>query len=153
MYQVMNQPPPLEPVNLLQTDVALREALGRENAEWAEEELTELGALLGRPETIQLGFEANQNPPVLRSFDRYGHRLDEIDFHPAWHELMSIAMNAGLHSGPWAQPRPGAHVARAVGTYLPVQVESGVYCPIAMTYGSGSQRHPKTRRPKCALSR
>jgi putative acyl-CoA dehydrogenase len=136
MYQVTNQPPPLEPLNLLRSDAVLREALVRENAQWAEEDLTALGALLGRPETIQLGFEANRNPPVLRSFDRYGHRLDEIDFHPAWHELMSIAMSAGLHSSPWADPKPGAHVARAIGTYLLVQVESGVYCPIAMTYAS-----------------
>ncbi len=95
-----------------------------------------LGKTLGDPTTIKLGFDANRNPPLLRAFDRYGHRIDEIEFHPAWHALLSIAVQAGLHSSPWARPGPGAHVARAAGTYMLVQVESGVYCPIAMTYGS-----------------
>jgi putative acyl-CoA dehydrogenase len=132
MYEVTNQPPPLERYNLLRTDVVLREALVRENAGWAEADLTVLGDRLGSPEVIQLGFEANRYPPVLRSFDRYGHRIDEVEFHPAWHELMSLALAAGLHSSPWAEPRRGAHVARAAGTYMLVQAEAGVYCPIAM---------------------
>jgi putative acyl-CoA dehydrogenase len=136
MYEVTNQPPPLEPYNLLQTDCVLREALVREKAAWAETELMTLGKTLGDPDTIKLGFDANKNPPVLRSFDRYGHRIDEIEFHPAWHALLSIGVQAGLHSSPWAKPGPGAHVARAAGTYMLVQIESGVYCPIAMTYGS-----------------
>jgi putative acyl-CoA dehydrogenase len=136
MYEVINQPPPLEPYNLLQTDCVLREALLRENGGWATEELTALGNTLGRPETIQLGFAANANPPLLRAFDRYGRRIDEVEFHPAWHALLSLAVEAGLHASPWAAPRPGAHVARAVGTYMLVQIESGVYCPIAMTYGA-----------------
>ncbi len=136
MYEVTNQPPPLEPYNLLQTDIVLREALQRENASWAAADLTALGKALGEPETIRLGFEANNNPPRLRAFDRYGHRIDEVDFHPAWHALLSLAIEAGLHTSPWAKPGPGAHVARAAGTYLLVQVEAGVYCPIAMTYGA-----------------
>jgi putative acyl-CoA dehydrogenase len=136
MYQVTNQPPPLEPYNLLLSDRVLREALVREKAAWAEAELTALGNKLGDPQTIQLGFEANRNPPLLRAFDRYGHRIDEVDFHPAWHVLLSIAVEAGLHSSPWAQPKPGAHVARAAGTYMLGQIESGVYCPLAMTYGA-----------------
>src|SRR5438874_7706873 len=136
MYQVTNQPPPLEPYNLLQTDRVLREALVREKAGWAAEQLTALGKTLGEPETVQLGFLANINPPVLHAFDRYGHRIDEVEFHPAWHALLSLAVEAGLHSSPWAQPRAGAHVARAIGTYMLTQIESGVYCPIAMTYGA-----------------
>jgi len=136
MYEVTNQPPPLEPYNLLQTDCVLREALSRENAAWAEPELTVLGKTLGDPETIRLGFAANTNPPLLHAFDRYGHRIDEVEFHPAWHALLSMAVAAGLHSSPWAKPGPGAHVARAAGTYMLGQIESGVYCPIAMTYGS-----------------
>jgi len=136
MYEVTNQPPPLEPYNLLLTDRVLRDAVVRENAAWAEPELMALGKTLGDPDTIKLGFDANRNPPLLRSFDRYGHRIDEIEFHPAWHALLSIAVRAGLHSSPWAKPGPGAHVARAAGTYMLVQIESGVYCPIAMTYGS-----------------
>ncbi|HEU5275540.1 MAG TPA: acyl-CoA dehydrogenase family protein, partial [Xanthobacteraceae bacterium] len=136
MYDVINQPPPLEPYDLFRSDTVLRDAVARENAAWAESELAAFGALLGATDTIRLGFEANRNPPVLRSFDRYGHRIDEVDFHPAWHELMAIGMGAGLHSSPWARPRPGAHVARAAGCYMMVQVESGTYCPIAMTYGA-----------------
>jgi putative acyl-CoA dehydrogenase len=133
---VTNQPPPLEPYNLLQTDRVLREALIRENTGWAVDELTVLGKTLGAPETIRLGFAANAYPPVLRAFDRYGHRIDEVEFHPAWHALLSLAIEAGLHSSPWAAPRPGAHVARAAGTFMLAQIESGVYCPIAMTYGA-----------------
>jgi len=136
MFEVENQPPPLEPYNLFSSDNALTAAVKRERAGWATEGLTTLGATLGRPDTVKLGFDANRYPPVLRTLDRYGHRLDEVEFHPAWHELMAIALRAGLHSSPWAEPKTGAHVARAAGTYLLTQVESGVYCPIAMTYGA-----------------
>jgi putative acyl-CoA dehydrogenase len=135
-FEVSNQPPPLEPYNLFDSDQALRDALARERGSWAEIRLMALGEFLGRPETVQLGFDANRNAPVLKSFDRFGHRLDEVEFHPAWHELMTIALAHGLHSSPWAEPKPGAHVARAAGTYMMMQVESGVYCPVAMTYGS-----------------
>jgi putative acyl-CoA dehydrogenase len=136
MFEVQNQPPPLEPFNLFTSDIWLREAVAREWAGWAQEGLTTLGATLGKPDTVRLGFEANRNPPVLRTLDRYGHRIDEVEFHPAWHELMAIALRAGLHSSPWADPKAGAHVARAAGCYMLTQVESGVYCPVAMTYGS-----------------
>src|SRR5215470_8408029 len=142
MFEVQNQPPPLEPYNLFASDAVLGEAVQREGAGWAKGELTDLGATLGEPETIRLGFDANRFPPQLRSLDRYGHRLDEVEFHPAWHELLTIALADGLHSSPWADPKPGAHVARAAGTYMLGQIESGVYCPIAMTYGSvPSLRH------------
>jgi putative acyl-CoA dehydrogenase len=136
MFEAQNQPPPLEPYNLFSSDTVLREAVGREGAGWAQGELAALGATLGKPETAQLGFEANKFTPQLRILDRYGHRVDEVEFHPAWHELLGIAIKAGLHSSPWAEPKSGAHVARAAGTYMLGQIESGVYCPIAMTYGS-----------------
>jgi len=136
MYEVTNQPPPLEPYDLLRSDAVLREALAREQAAWAGPELGRLGRRLGSTDVIQRGFDANRYPPVLRTYDRYGHRIDEVEFHPAWHELMAIALDAGLHSAPWAEPRDGAHVARAAGTYMLVQAEAGVYCPVAMTYGS-----------------
>jgi putative acyl-CoA dehydrogenase len=136
MFEVSNQPPPLEPYNLFASDTVLREAVKRERAGWAEDGLSALGATLGKRETIQLGFDANKYTPTLRTLDRYGHRLDEVDYHPAWHALMGIALRAGLHSSPWADPKPGAHVARAAGTYMLNQIESGVYCPLAMTYGS-----------------
>jgi putative acyl-CoA dehydrogenase len=138
MFEVTNQPPPLEPYSLFASDAALRDAIKREQAGWAEDGLTALGTTLGKAETIKLGFDANKYPPVLRTLDRYGHRIDEVEFHPAWHELMAIALRAGLHASPWSDPKPGAHVARAAGTYMLTQVESGVYCPIAMTYGSVS---------------
>lgn len=136
MFEVANQPPPLEPYNLFASDTLLRECVKREKADWAEGGLHALGATLGNPETIKLGFDANKFTPQLKTLDRYGHRLDEVEFHPAWHELMAIALRAGLHSSPWAKPQAGAHVARAAGTYMLNQIESGVYCPIAMTYGS-----------------
>ncbi|KQZ00744.1 DNA alkylation response protein [Pseudolabrys sp. Root1462] len=136
MFEVANQPPPLEPYNLFASDAVLREAVRREQAEWAESGLNALGATLGKPETVKLGFDANKFTPQLKTLDRYGHRLDEVEFHPAWHELMAIALRAGLHSSPWAHPQPGAHVARAAGTYMLNQIESGVYCPVAMTYGA-----------------
>jgi putative acyl-CoA dehydrogenase len=136
MFEVQNQPPPLEPYNLYATDAVLRDAVRREGGGWAESELTALGATLGKSETIQLGYDANRFTPQLRTLDRYGHRLDEVEFHPAWHELLGLALRSGLHSSPWADPKPGAHVARAAGTYMLGQIESGVYCPVAMTYGS-----------------
>jgi len=136
MFEVQNQPPPLEPYNLFASDAVLRDAVQREGAGWAKSELTALGGTLGKPETVQLGFDANRFAPQLRTLDRYGHRLDEVEFHPAWHELLRIALGAGLHSSPWVDPKPGAHVARAAGTYMLGQIESGVYCPVAMTYGS-----------------
>ncbi len=153
MFDVSNQPPPLEPYNLFTSDRALREAVKRERAGWADEGLATLGATFGKPETIKAGFDANRYPPVLRTFDRYGRRIDEVEFHPAWHEMMAIALRAGLHSSPWAEPKPGAHVARAAGTYMLEQVESGSYCPIAMTYGSvPTLRHAPRHRQAMAAA-
>ncbi|HYC15424.1 MAG TPA: isovaleryl-CoA dehydrogenase [Stellaceae bacterium] len=135
-HEVFNQPPPLVDYNLFASDRALQEAVRREGADWAISDLTELGGKLGRQETIENGFAANTNPPQLRAFDRYGNRRDEVVFHPAYHEMLGLAVAAGLHSSPWAKPGPGAHVARAAGFYMLTQIESGVCCPIAMTYGS-----------------
>src|SRR5699024_8309697 len=120
---------PLEPYHVFDSDMCLREAVARERAGWAEAELRALGATLGKPETIQAGFDANRFTPQLKTLDRYGHRIDEVEFHPAWHELLAIALKAGLHSSPWAKPQAGAHVARAAGFYMLNQVEAGVCCP------------------------
>jgi putative acyl-CoA dehydrogenase len=136
MIEVANQPPPLEPYNLLGSDHALREAVAREGASWALDELAALGAAFGSAEVVAQGIDANRNLPQLRAFDRSGNRIDEVEFHPAWHALLGRAVAAGLHSSPWAAPKPGAHVARAAGTYMMMQIESGIYCPIAMTYGA-----------------
>jgi putative acyl-CoA dehydrogenase len=134
-HEVFNQPPPLVDYNLFTGDRALQEAVQREGAAWAAERLAGFGQALGRAETIDWGFQANRNPPVLQGFDRYGRRRDTIEFHPAWHSLMALAVAEGVHTGPWAEPRPGAHVARAAQVYLQCQVEAGVQCPITMTYG------------------
>jgi putative acyl-CoA dehydrogenase len=135
-HEVLNQPPPLVDYDLFASDRALGEAVQRESAAWAATELSALGTRLGSAETIEWGFQANANPPVLRAFDRYGNRQDKVEFHPAWHQLMALGIGAGLHSSPWADPKPGAHVARAAGVFMLVQIESGVQCPITMTYGA-----------------
>ena len=134
-HEVLNQPPPLVDYDLFGSDRALTEAVVREGASWALDELGAFGRTLGRAETIEAGRLANAYPPVLRLFDRYGRRIDEVEFHPAWHELMALAIGEGLHTRPWAEPRPGAHVARAAGVMLMVQIEAGVQCPTTMTYG------------------
>jgi putative acyl-CoA dehydrogenase len=134
-HEVFNQPPPLVDYDLFGSDRALADAVGREGAGWAAGDLARLGATLGARETIEAGFAANENPPRLLSFDRYGNRRDEVAFHPAYHAMLGLAVEHGLHCSPWAEPKPGAHVARAAGTYMLTQIESGVYCPVAMTYG------------------
>jgi putative acyl-CoA dehydrogenase len=135
-HEVLNQPPPLVDYNLFASDRALGTAVSREGAAWAARELGELGARLGSAETIEWGFQANRHAPVLHAFDRYGHRQDTVEFHSSWHALMALGIDAGLHAAPWAAPKPGAHVARAAGAFMLVQVESGVQCPITMTYGA-----------------
>jgi putative acyl-CoA dehydrogenase len=135
-HEVLNQPPPLENVNLFEQDVALREAVAREGGGWGEARLARFGAWLGQASTIRLGEQANRNPPVLHSHDRFGHRIDEVEFHPAWHELMGRAIAEQIHALPWVDTRPGAHVVRAAAAFLLNQVESGVCCPLAMTFAA-----------------
>jgi putative acyl-CoA dehydrogenase len=111
-------------------------ALRREGANWARAELHELGVLAGAASTQELARLANAYPPVLRTHDSRGYRIDEVEFHPAWHELMSTAVRRGLHAAPWTDDRPGAHVARAAKFYVWTQAEAGHGCPISMTYAS-----------------
>jgi putative acyl-CoA dehydrogenase len=132
-HVVENQPPPLRDYNTYQQDVALREAVAREGAAWAEPELQAFGVLTGSRELIELGFQANENKPVLYTHDNYGHRIDEVRFHPAYHRLMQISTEHGLHASHWRTPQPGAHVARAAMCYLQNQVEAAHGCPITMT--------------------
>ncbi|MEV8093343.1 acyl-CoA dehydrogenase family protein [Kitasatospora sp. NPDC085879] len=117
-------------------DPALLAALHRAGAGWAEDELHELGRLAGSEEADTWGRIANENPPVLRTHDRYGHRVDEVEFHPYWHRLMDTAVRYGLHAAPWADDRTGAHTARAAKFYVWGQVEAGHTCPISMTYAA-----------------
>jgi putative acyl-CoA dehydrogenase len=131
-----NQPPPLVDYNLFDADAPLREALEREDAGWAQDWVRELGMRAGTEEAIAWGFQANSNPPQLRTHDRFGNRIDEVEFHPAWHRLMEVAIGHGLHALPWREPRPGAHAARAAGFYVWSQVEGGHGCPVSMTYAA-----------------
>jgi putative acyl-CoA dehydrogenase len=132
-HEVLNQPPPLEGYNLFEQDRTLSAALRREGAGWAEERARRLGEIAGG-EPLRWGAQANAYPPVLRTHDRYGRRIDEVEYHPAWHELMRLAVAHELHALPWRDPRPGAHVARAALFMLLGQAESGHGCPISMTY-------------------
>jgi putative acyl-CoA dehydrogenase len=136
-HEVVNQTPPLQDHDLLATDVVLLDALRRHGGAAHEARLHQLGLLAGTPQAQQWGRLANTVTPVLRTHDRYGHRVDEVEFHPAWHELMAVATAQGLHGTPWAQPvGSGAHVARAVGFHVWSQVEAGHGCPISMTYAA-----------------
>ncbi|GAA3341364.1 DNA alkylation response protein [Amorphoplanes nipponensis] len=132
-HEVVNQPPPLVGHDIA-ADAALLEGLARQGAGWAAEDLHRLGKLGGQAEAQRWADEANRYPPRLVTHDRYGHRVDEVEFHPAWHSLMDVAVGAGLAAAPWADGRAGAHVARAAGLFAWSQVEAGHSCPISMTY-------------------
>jgi len=134
-HEVTNQPPPLVGYDASE-DNALLAALHREGAAWAAAEVRDLGRLAGSEHVQEQGRLANEYEPKLRTHDRYGHRIDEIEFHPAWHDLMTTAIARGLHATPWQQPRPGAHLARAAKFYVWGQAEAGHLCPVSMTYAS-----------------
>jgi putative acyl-CoA dehydrogenase len=133
-HEVTNQAPPLVNYNLFEADAVMREAVSREGAEWAEDRISEIGRQAGSERLIELGRVANENPPKLRTHDRYGNRVDEVEFHSAWHELLGLAVSDELHSLPWREPQPGAHVARGAAFMCFGQAEAGVGCPISMTY-------------------
>lgn len=134
-HEVTNQVPPLDGANLYRIDLPLRQWVQRFDAGWADARLDAYGALAGGP-LMTAGFLANENRPVLRTHDRYGHRIDVVDFHPAYHELMRTAIAHGIPSLPWTAPQPGAQVARAALMYLHNQAEAGSSCPLTMTYAS-----------------
>src|SRR3984957_19062144 len=113
-HEVLNQPPPLIDYDVAD-DPALLDALVREGAGWAAGEVRALGRRAGSAQAREWGRQANEQPPRLHTHDRLGHRIDEVEFHPAWHSLMTVAVGHGLHATPWRDPRPGAHVARAAG--------------------------------------
>src|SRR5207248_3728395 len=131
-HEVANQPPPLEGYNLFTSDRVLIEAVRREAA-WADERVRRLGEIAGG-EPLAWGRLANENPPRLRTHDRYGNRIDEVEFHPAWHQLMKLGVENELHSLPWTSDAPAAHVARAALYMTAMQAEAGFACPITMTF-------------------
>jgi putative acyl-CoA dehydrogenase len=131
-HVVTNQVPPFEGYNPA-TSPVLTEALIREGGEWGLDEVSELGAMSGTAQAQRWGELADRNIPILHTHDRYGHRVDEIEYDPAYHQLMSVAIGHGLHAAPWADDRPGAHVVRAAKNSV-WTVEPGHLCPISMTY-------------------
>jgi putative acyl-CoA dehydrogenase len=139
-HEVLNQSAPLEDYNLYAANAALRDALAGNlpaaRGAPAAARLGALGAELGARATLALADAANRYPPELKTHDRQGRRRDEVEFHPAWHELIALALKHGLHSGPWAEPGPGAHVERAAAYLLYSEIENGTQCPVTMTYGS-----------------
>jgi putative acyl-CoA dehydrogenase len=134
--ELLNQSSELVDYNLFTSHSVLVEAAEREGTAADTAALTQLGAELGSATLFTLGDLANRHPPELEAFDRVGTRRDAVQFHPAWHELMRRLVAAGLHTGPWAEPRPGAHVARAAGYLMWAEVENGTQCPATMSYGA-----------------
>src|SRR5438270_608009 len=132
--EVLNQAPPLEGYNVYESNVPLVEAVRREGAEAFEERIRTLGARAGTAESLERGRLANENPPTLRTHDRYGNRIDEVEFHPAWHELLELSVAAAVHALPWREPVPGAQAGRAAMMLAMSGVESGTGCPLSMTY-------------------
>ncbi len=135
-HEVLNQPSALADYNLFEGDTALREAVLREGAGWAVEDLSGFGARIGTAEHLELGALANRHLPEFDSHDRQGRRVDLVSYHPAYHALMRAAIEAGLHAAPWTHAAAGAHVARAAGLYLHSQVDAGHCCPISMTFAA-----------------
>jgi putative acyl-CoA dehydrogenase len=143
-HEVLNQSPPFEDINLFKTDRALQEAVNREGGGFAAERLAAFGAACGSAAAFERGRLANEYTPRLKAFDTKGHRLDVVEFHPAYHECMAMSVAEGLHCSAWehlakppvdsgAKPAPGANVARSAGCYLAIQMEAGHQCPITMT--------------------
>jgi putative acyl-CoA dehydrogenase len=130
-----NQPPPLVGYDLFSQHRSLAEALRREGGGWAEERCAAFGRLVGGA-PLELGRLANEHPPVLRTHDRFGTRIDEVEFHPAWHELLRLGVENELHALPWRAPQPGAHVARAALFMTLAYAEAGVGCPLSMTFAA-----------------
>ncbi len=135
-HEVMNQATPLTGHNAFTGDRLLTEIAAREKLDWAKPLLTEAGATVASAEVATLARDANRHLPELRSHDRFGHRVDQIAFHPAWHQLMALAVGQGTHALSWTAQQPGAHLARGLLSYLWNQGENGICCPLGMTYSA-----------------
>src|SRR5690606_36833409 len=128
--EIPNQSPPFVDINLFTSDVALQEAVEREGADYALEQLTEFGAVCGSAEAFERGRLANEYPPRLRTHDPNGRRLDIVEFHPAYHACMARSMAEGRHCSSWERdktgnPLPAANVPRAGAFYMAAQMEAG----------------------------
>ncbi|MGY3200435.1 DNA alkylation response protein [Streptomyces sp. TE5632] len=146
-HDVLNQPASLAPYDA-SDDTALLEGVRREGAGWAEEDLRRLGRLAGSAQVQEWSEQANRHEPELRTHDRYGNRIDEVEFHPSWHHLMRTAVTEGLAGAPWADDRPGAHVARTAGGLVWGHTDAGHGCPTSMTYAAvpALRRQPELAR-------
>jgi putative acyl-CoA dehydrogenase len=134
--EVLNQAPPLQPIDLFGADLALQEALQREGGGWAAEAVREAGLVAGGTDARDHSQRAERNLPRLVSHDRYGDRIDQVDLDPSWHWLLAGAVKRGIHSLPWRRPQPGAHVVRAAMFSLWSNANDGVMCPVSMTYAA-----------------
>ncbi|HTU84828.1 MAG TPA: acyl-CoA dehydrogenase family protein [Solirubrobacteraceae bacterium] len=134
--EVLNQAPPLQPINLFEVDQALREALEREGGGWGVDRAREAGGVAGSAEAFEHCRRAERNVPILRTHDRYGNRIDQVELDPSWHWLLRGAVERGIHSLPWRDPQPGAHVVRAALFMLYGNANAGVMCPVSMTYAA-----------------
>jgi putative acyl-CoA dehydrogenase len=135
-HEVTNQAPPLADYNLFSSDAALSSALERDGAGWHRDALLRHGAALTTPDTLALAELANRHTPELITHDPRGQRIDALEFHPAWHELLALLRREGLHALPFSDPQPGAMAARCAGYFLHAQIESGSLCPLTMTFAS-----------------
>ncbi len=135
-HEVTNQPPILEDYNAFDADPSLGLGVRRAKADWALDDLTAMGEKTGGRALIELGFLANENPPVLKTHDRFGNRIDQVKYHPAWHQLMAFGVQQQIHALPWRNKNKGTHAVRAVKHYLLSQVEAGVGCPLTMTFAA-----------------
>ncbi|HVZ91508.1 MAG TPA: acyl-CoA dehydrogenase family protein [Rhizomicrobium sp.] len=134
-HDVTNQPPPFEDVDLFNSDISLKEAVARAGAAVHAGRLSDFGRRAGSAEVAEWAMQANRNPPQLKTFDRYGRRIDEVDFHPAYHELMAMGLGAGYASCAWSGATAG-HALHAAIEFLMAQAEPGVCCPMTMTYAA-----------------
>src|SRR5919202_1602602 len=136
LSDVSNQSVPFEDVDLLASDVPLKEALERAGGGWAVDRVRDCGLVAGSAEAQEHGRRAERNEPRLLTHDRFGHRIDAVDLDPSWHWLLRGAVEREIHALPWRDPRPGAHVARAALELLWTQANAGVMCPVSMTYSA-----------------
>lgn len=134
-HDVINQPTPLEDYNAYASDTALQYWVQQYSGAWGEEHLKAFGHRVGH-DLLAAGFLANRHKPEFKTHNRFGHRIDQVDFHPAYHQLMQVAVEAGHHSLPWRQSKPGAHIVRAAIEYLHIQADPGTGCPLSMTFSA-----------------
>src|SRR5438477_9594411 len=134
--EVLNQAPPLQPVNLFEADLALQEALEREGGGWGVDRAREAGGTAGSTEAREHSRRAERNLPVLTTHDRYGNRIDEVELDPSWHWLLKGAIEREIHGLPWREEQEGGHAVRAALFVLWSNANDGVMCPVSMTYAA-----------------